>query len=123
MLEGFTDGQNVIAANPHRCFEKIRLQGYEIFYKEAADELTLQVLHSGQIVAGARFSNGVTAYPVQTDVGSQHLRRGLGNAMYVFAEKFLGRVLDNYLEGTSLQSESAKRLWEQPDRQFGNKGE
>lgn len=65
----------------------------------------------------ARMAGG-TAYPRLMEVSEHHRRKGLGSAMYSFAEKHWNTKM---VPGN--RSEDAKALWNQPNRPFGKSEE
>jgi hypothetical protein len=135
----FVSGSDVVAANPHPVFDKIGRRGYRIAYRledegpedlffqdESSEDLFFRELFvcvlAGDIVIGsADFTHDtVGAYPQTTAVEPAYLRQGIANAMYVFAERVLGRWLENSWDGAPQQSAAAKAQWAQPNRPFGN---
>jgi hypothetical protein len=122
------DGSAIIEQHPHVAFDKIIQQGYQITYRleqeiSVFQELVVSVVFEGKQVGYADFSNdGMFAHCQNVQVANRHKRRGIGTAMYVFAEKVFGRPLSPLWEGNENSAE-AKALWSQPNRPFGNRGE
>ena len=79
------------------------------------------VLYSGEIVAGATFTDSADCfYNLNVWVDERHRRRGICNSMYVFAEILIGNTLDNFWASIEdHQSPEAKALWAQAERPFG----
>jgi hypothetical protein len=127
MFTDLMDGSAVIEQNPHPCFDKAIRQGYRIcFIGPTSTEGTsffswfVYVRNAGQTVSEADFLDDGTCFSNQNVmVDIDHRRRGLGNAIYVFAEKVAGKVLHNLWAGDPHQSPEAKALWAQPNRPFG----
>lgn len=127
--EGFKPGDGVLADHPHPAFDEVSRSGYTLVYRitpcaiiPGQRELEVQAIQCGKVAAGANFTdNGWSAYCQNVRVFDGHRRRGLANAMYVFAEKALGRILfDYWADADDYQSDAAKALWSQPNRPFGN---
>src|SRR5262249_11229333 len=64
--------------------------------------------------------DALTAHCQNIWVNPDRQRQGIANAVYVFAELVLGRVLRDYWRDDSHQSEAAQALWAQSNRPFGH---
>lgn len=124
------DGAEVIAQHAHPCLERITQQGYRLLYRfeespieiEGMRDLTIFTAQGGETVATADLTDDEMArafYVQNVSVQPAHRRRGLANAIYVFAEKLVGKTLYNFWTGDNHQSPEARALWAQPNRPFG----
>src|SRR5438067_14862 len=103
----FRSWADVVDRRPHPAFEKIRAQGYEVWYGFEDGEgpggptVLVQVRLGGAVVGEADFSadDEWSAHCQNVRVDEGHRRRGLGNALYVFAEAVLGRRLFDFWAG------------------------
>ena len=115
---------SIIEDNPHEAFNKIYKNKYEILYSTHEDKfetiLNAEVRFGDNIVANADFviSEG-DLHCNNVRVDEEHRRKGICTALYVFAEKLFGRKIENFWKGDPIQSDAAKKLWNQPNRPFG----
>jgi predicted acetyltransferase len=117
-------GSAIIDDNPHEVFNKICKNKYEIFYsknkKKSETILDIVVKLGDNIIANADFVIAEDDFHCENVmVVEEHRRKGIGNALYVFAEKVSGRKIENFWENDPLQSDASKKLWNQLDRPFG----
>ena len=118
------EGIDIIKANPHSLFDRLLERGYQIYYKQGGEEgfrdLVVEVRNGEKTIARADFGDsGHEAHCQNVKVVAEFRRQGIANAMYVFAEKVLGKELSNFWEDDPFQSGGAKYLWSQPKRPFG----
>lgn len=100
-------------------------EGYTIKPTHQNDEMVQFTAYDkkGEYVGHANFihTNSMTDKPLDemfaetTRVHPKHQRKGLATSMYRMAEKHMGRPV----RPSSFQSESAQKLWNQPNRPFG----
>jgi hypothetical protein len=122
----FEDGTSVSRENPHPAFDRLRANGYVIEYRierevEFCTDLLVRVRRGQDVVAEADFTeDDLGAYCQNVRVNRDHRRRGVANAIYVFAEKAFGKPLYNFWGTDPKQTAAAKALRAQPHRPFGN---
>ncbi len=127
-MPSFEPGAELVRLYPHAVFERLYSQGYEIWYMIQTVEqcpnmrnLSVEVRHGELIVASADFDDDSRSSHCQNVlVEAAHRRKGIAKALYVFAEKVLGKRLWNLWDGSSIQSEEAKAMWANPNRPFGD---
>jgi len=123
----YKNGKTVIDKDTCSEFDRINKKGFEIFYNLEKDnnnpdvkELSLLVFSSSKVVGGGQFiDNVLETFGQNIWVDEKYRRKGICTAMYVFAEKILSKKLSPMPELN--QSDSAKALWNQSRRPFGNK--
>ena len=124
----FQDGGAAIIANPHPALAKACERGFRFQYRFVQDcdwcrDLDIQVLLAQEVIASADFTedfNARTFYNQNVMVAKEFRGQGIGPAIYLFAEKLVGRSLHNFWDGTSNgQSDEAKAMWANPERPFG----
>ncbi len=141
MAEYYTSGQRVISRNPSPVFDKVTGRSYSLWYlfqlpiDELVDELDdicrvpsepdrrlfVQVRHGDHLITTVEFACGLTPFCQNIEVPIEHRQRGIANAIYLFAEKLLGRVLYNFWADNTepWQSPLGLALWSQRSRPFG----
>lgn len=116
----YTDGASIIATHPHRCFARVTAAGYCFRYQRDESGWTIQVIHGEEVLFSVRCFGAVSdpdrrqIYDIR--VPKPHRRKGLANAVYVFAEVMTNGVLTPHWD----QSADALALWTQRNRPFGN---
>jgi GNAT superfamily N-acetyltransferase len=118
-------GDEVFRLHPHAVFDKISRNGHWLTYRDDVVEGGLFVfawVNGNPLPVGkADFYGDEGCFRCQSvEVDEAYRRRGIANALYVFAEKVTGRILFNWWKGKGDQTELAKALWAQPNRPFGN---
>lgn len=92
-------GDRVISGHPHPAFVRLAANGYQIEYLPAdpSGPLTVLVLHGDRVVGSSTFhpwaADPTRLHPQNTYVEVEHRRRGVGDALLVFAERFSGRAI------------------------------
>ena len=130
VFDHFTSGDRVVRRHPHPAFDKVIAGGYSLWYCfrppiEQGRRLFVQVRMGAEVITCVEFACGLAPFCQNIEVPEALRRRGLANAIYVFAEKRLGRTLCNFWrgmktdDGKSSQSPLAQALWAQPNRPFG----
>lgn len=84
------------------------------FYVHAYDKAGV---HAGQVKV-AHHVDGQHVYPAATVTNFRHRRKGLASAMYRLAEQTAGKKMRPE-SGYTFQTEAARKLWADPNRQFG----
>jgi len=115
----------------HPAIVKIQTNGYRLFHEINEDDF------SKEIVIRAYFNNeeiGEATFVVESqpvggmsefghcdniEILEEHQKKGVGTAIYVFAEQVLGKKLMNYWGDDPDQTTGAKALWAQKNRPFG----
>jgi ribosomal protein S18 acetylase RimI-like enzyme len=126
----YIDGTAIVQRNPHPSFDKITAAGFTFRYcietevegKWTLIELNIQVCRGEEVVGAANFSDdGITAHCQNVGVVPGFQRKGIGTAIYVFAERILNRPLIDFwaCDKDSWQSQAARAFWSQPNRPFG----
>lgn len=122
----YQDGSGVIGQNPHPAFDKLVGRGYKISYRieqevEPFKDLLVRVMHGNSVIADADFTDdGFAPYCQNVRVDPKYQRQGVATAIFVFAEKVLGKSLHDFWGDDSKQTPEAKALWAQPKRPFGH---
>ena len=94
-----TRGDRVISGHPHPAFERLATNGYRVEYlaADASGPLTVLVLRGDRVVGSSAFHPSAAdlprLHPQNTYVEVEHRRRGVGDALLIFAEQFSGRVI------------------------------
>ena len=100
---------------------------YQIYYNiddpsEMFRFLFVEVIFKGETVANADFqANDGEGHCQNIIVKEKYRRKGIATAIYVFAEFMLECVLENFWGIDPKQTETAKKLWAQSNRPFGNR--
>lgn len=125
-ISDLQDGSAIIEQNPHPAIDKIINQGYNFKYRieqaELSKELMIKVVSGENAVAEANFTDqgSDTVIPQNIRVLESWRRQGIATAIYILAEKILGKPLCNFWSDDDKQAPEAKALWAQPNRPFGN---
>ncbi len=104
-------------------FEDMRKnEWYKFSHSYDNGEMTVHAHTSeGHKVGSASFrmdapqSGDGTLFPLHVEVHPDHQRKGIASAIYAYAEKENGRSINP----STSQTDSAKKLWNQPNRPFG----
>lgn len=129
-LPPFSEGSVIIQENPSPYFDRVLARGYRFVYRfechgdlrpslHKMRDLQVAVVYRGEQVARADFmDDGEDFTPQNIAVDPLHRRMGIGTAVYIFAEKCVGKRLSN-LWGDGDQSSDSNAFWAQPNRPFG----
>jgi GNAT superfamily N-acetyltransferase len=106
--------------------QKIFQHGFQIYFKiddpsETHRLLEIEVRYDNLVIATAEFeADDGEGHCNIIDVWPNYQRKGIANALYVFAEYSLECILENFWDKNPIQTDPAKYLWLQKDRPFGN---
>jgi ribosomal protein S18 acetylase RimI-like enzyme len=124
-MVAYKNGSPIINRCPHQAFDKFAKCGYRISFRiepaiKPIKELLVKVLHDQNTIATADFTDdGDIFYCQNVHVDPTYRRQGIANAIYVFAEKAIGKRLCNFWNNDRQQTPEAMALWAQPNRPFG----
>jgi len=115
---------NFIKIHPRSEFDKINKNKYILYYEEKSNKtdkrLFIQVKKNVLIAGEADFYNDkYHLHCENVEVKKKHRRKGIANAMYVFAEAFFDKKIINFWDDAPKRSDLIKKFWNQPDRPFG----
>ena len=118
-----------MSANACPAFTKVAGVGIEFEYQferhtRSIRDLLIRATHSGKVVAEANFTDDEGSHPPSVipqniSVESEFRRKGIATAIYVLAEKIIGKTLTAFWDETE-QTPDSRGFWAQPRRPFGN---
>ena len=120
-MELFSEDTN----NPY--IGRVYNHGYEIYFNldDSGEfhQLDIEVKKNTEVVAEGFFvCERENFHGNDVEVNSDHRRKGIATAMYVTAEKIMGKTLVNYWdESGESQTEMGQVFWGQKNRPFGKK--
>lgn len=120
---------SVMSANECPAFTKVAGIGIDFEYQfdphtRSIRDILIRAMHAGNVVAEANFTDDNGSHPpslipqnVRVEAGFQ--RKGIATAIYVLAEKIIGKPLTGFWDEGE-QTPDSRGLWAQPGRPFGN---